>query len=253
LETSGFKPIYGDTDSVIVDLNNKTKEECLELAKKISKDISLNMPFPWEEFDFKLEDEIDYIQFFRDKKGELLKKNYIYINKKGKMTIKGLDIIKKNCSDLAIYIFENYLKQQILDRKNCLFSKEYIDGLIKDAIEKNKLIISKTFNVKETEEYKSKTSIYNLIKEKYGSGEIRLIKNNKLGAGKGVKYCSLEEANDLKIEDLDLEDVYKELSPFILDYHKIKAEEKIKKMEEKKALRQKLKEESKIDPFQKKL
>jgi len=252
LNDAGYEVIYADTDSCIVELKGHPKEECLILAKKISKDISTNFPFPWEEFDFKLEDELDYIQFFKDKKGELLKKNYIYINKRGKMTIKGLDIIKKNCSDLGLTIFETYLKKQILENKNCLFAKEYIDGLIKEEIEKNKLIVSKIFNIKDSE-YKSKTSIYSLIKEKYGTGEIKMIKNKKMGAGKGVKYCSLDEAKDLEISDLDLDDTYKELSAFIIDYHKIKEEERLMKMAERKFLREKEREQKKIDINQSKL
>ena len=252
LNESGFEVVAGDTDSGFVDLKGKTKEECLEVAANISKTLSNAFPFPWNEFHFKLEDELVYLQYFRDKKGELKKKNYIYINKNNKMTIKGLDIIKKNCSDLGLHIFEEHLKKQILERKDCLFEKSYIDGLITDAIKKNKLIISKTFNIKDGE-YDSKTSIYNLIKEKYGTGEIKMIKNNKVGAGKGVKYCSLEEADQLNITDLDLDDVYKELSPFIKDFYNLSAQEKLQKMKEKRLLREETKRLSKIDPKQKKL
>ena len=67
LRENGYIPIYGDTDSVIVDINGKSKQECLDLAQKISKDISNALPFSWEEFNLKLEDELVYIQFFRGK------------------------------------------------------------------------------------------------------------------------------------------------------------------------------------------
>jgi len=123
LTAAGYFPIYTDTDSVIVDLCGKDRQECLDLATQISKDLSNSFPFPWEEFNLKLEDDLDYIQFFKDKKGDLIKKNYIYINKAGKMTIKGMDIIKKNCSELAQKIFKEKLRAQILERKDCLFSK----------------------------------------------------------------------------------------------------------------------------------
>jgi len=249
LESHGYSPVYADTDSCIVELNGKSKEECLKLAKKISKDISNSLPFPWEEFDFKLEDVLDYIQFFKDKKGKLIKKNYIYINKAGKMTIKGMDIIKRNCSELGQQIFKNNLKPQILEKKDCLFTKEYIDGLITEYINANKLIIAKRFNIKDTE-YKSKTSIYSLIKDKYGPGEIMMIKNKNIGAGKGVKYCSLEEANDLTLSDLDLEDIYKEMSPFIKDYHIIREQERLDKIEERKTLRAEARLKSKEDKQQ---
>jgi DNA polymerase elongation subunit (family B) len=245
MNSAGYEVIYADTDSAIVDLKGKPRQECLDLALKVSKELSNAFPFPWEEFNFKLEDDLTYICFFKDKTGELKKKNYIYINKNGKMTIKGLDILKKNCSDLGLKIFEDYLRNQILERKDCLFEKKYIDELIESALFKNKNIIAKKFNIKEHEEYASKTSIYNLIKEKYGTGEIKLIKNHKIGAGKGVKYCSIEEAEQLSIADLDLDDVYKELSPFIIDFHKIMAEQKL--------AQKLLKKAPKIDPKQKTL
>lgn len=245
LNEAGFEVVAGDTDSCFVDLKGKPRQECLDVAAKISKNLSNAFPFPWDEFHFKLEDDLVYLQYFRDKTGELKKKNYIYITKDGKMTIKGLDIIKKNCSDLGLKIFEDYLKHQILERKDCLFEKKYIDELIESALFKNKNIIARSFNIKDYEEYKSKTSIQNLIKEKYGTGEIKLIKNHKLGAGKGVKYCSIDEANQLTIADLDLDDVYKELSPFIMDFHKIMAEQKL--------AQRLLKKAPKIDKAQKKL
>jgi len=181
--------------------------------------------------------------------GELLKKNYIYINKAGQMTIKGMDIIKKNCSELGQKIFKDNLKAQILERKDCLFTKEYIDGLITEAINNNKLILAKRFNIKDSE-YKSKTSIYSLIKDKYGAGEIMMIKNKNIGAGKGVKYCSLKEANDLPISDLDLEDVYKEMAPFIINYHAIKEQERLDEREERKRLRVEAKLKAKEDKDQ---
>jgi DNA polymerase elongation subunit (family B) len=67
LDGSGYEVVYADTDSCIVDLKGKPKEECLNLAAHISHEISNHMLFPWDEFHFKLEDEIEYIQFFRGK------------------------------------------------------------------------------------------------------------------------------------------------------------------------------------------
>ena len=54
-----------------------------------------------------------------------------------------------------------------------------------------------------------------MINKKYGEGEILLVKNYICGAGKSVKYCSLEEAKKLDIRHLDLTGIYKELAPFI--------------------------------------
>ena len=58
---------------------------------------------------------------------------------------------------------------------------------------------------------------------------MQLIKNYKIGVGKGIKYCSVEEATKLEIEDLNLEDVYKELGCFIDGYTQQKPKPKPKK------------------------
>lgn len=217
IEKNGFgKALMADTDSVVLEISkNKTKEECLNFVKNLSKKISDSFPFPWEEFNLKLEDELKYIQFFKGKSNDLNKKFYLYVNKNDKLVIKGLDIIQKNCSKLSKKIFYNYLKQQIIKNLNCKFDKNYIDNLINKEIEIDKTIIAKSFNIKPLKDYKSLTSIYYQIGQIYGEGEINLIKNNKIGSGKNVKYCSIEESKNLNIKDLNLDDVYKELRFFI--------------------------------------
>jgi DNA polymerase elongation subunit (family B) len=231
LNENGYNVVYADTDSCFIELGNSLKEDCIKLTNNISKKISNSFPFPWEEFNFKLEEEIKYIQFFKDENNELKKKTYLYINKNNKIVPKGLDIIKKDCSELSIYIYENFLKNQIIEKCDCLFDKDYINNLIKNTLEKNKLLLAKSFNIKDSE-YKSDTSLYSLIRDLYGSGEIKLIKNYKIGAGKAIKYCSIEEAEKLNISDLNLEDVYKELSPFIKNYKKesYKKEQSLEKL-----------------------
>jgi len=217
-EEKGYEVIYGDTDSVIVKLKeDQIAEPCKQLAKNISTEISSQFPFPFEEFNLKLDDELKYLQFFKGRDGQLNKKHYLYVSKDNKLTIKGLDIIRKDCSNLSLKIF-NEIKEDIIKNLDCKFEEKLIVNRINSILKEDKNIIAKRFNIRPLKNYKSKTSIYYLIGEKYGSGEIFLIKNYKLGAGKGIKYCSVEEAKELEIEDLNLEDVYKELGVFIKDY-----------------------------------
>ena len=229
-EDKTYDVIYADTDSCIIKLKSYQKEElCKKVAEEISIKISNSFPFPFNEFCLKVDEELKYIQFFKGNNGELNKKHYIYVNKKDKLKVVGLDIIKKDCTELSRKIFDEYLKEQIIKNLDCKFKKDYIDKLIYKIINENKSIIAKRFNIKSLSSYKVKTSIYYLIGKLYGTGEILLIKNYKIGAGKGIKYCSLKEAEKLNIEDLDLNDIYKELSPFIKDYKKNK-QNKVKKI-----------------------
>lgn len=219
LENKNFGiALYADTDSIFLELaEDKTKEECLEFCKKLSKEISNSFPFPWpEEFNLKLEDEIKYINFFKDYLGVLKKKNYLYVNKNNKLIVKGLDIIQRDCSKLSQLIFDKYLKEQIIDNLDCKFSFEYINSLIKSELKKDLLLLAKKFTTRDS--YNSATTIYADIVEKYGSGEIYLIKNFKLGAGLNkIKYCSINESKNLSFKDLDLSDCWSELKPFILN------------------------------------
>jgi DNA polymerase I len=213
---AGYIVLMGDTDSCVIEVpENKTVEESKILAKQIAKELSDASPFPFSNFELKLEAEIKYMQFFRDTDGSLKKKNYIYVNQENQITIKGLDVIQKDCSQISKYIFETIVKPKILNELDCKFKKSEIDKIIKDMLSKDITLIAKRFNIKNSK-YKTNTSIYSLIKEIHGDGEILLVKNKRLGAGKSVKYCNLEQAKQLKFQDLDLSDVYSELEPFII-------------------------------------
>jgi len=235
-EDNMYDIVYSDTDSVFINLKNYQKKElCMQLAEEISIEISRQFPFPFDEFSLSIDDEIKYLQFFIGRDEQLNKKHYLYINKDDKLRIKGLDIIKKDCSELSQKIFNDFLKEDIIKNLNCKFDRDFMDNKINEIIKQDKTIIAKRFNIKSLKNYKSKTSIYYLIGEKYGSGEILLIKNYKFGAGKRIKYCSIDEAKNLDVGDLNLEDIYKELGVFIKDYkvEKVKKEKKIKKIKSK--------------------
>ena len=132
------------------------------------------------------------------------------------MVVKGLDILQKDCSTVSKMVFNDTVKPQILEKLDCKFPKKTIDNAIKEILLNNVELLAKRFNIKD-EDYKADTSIYSMIQSKYGTGEVLLIKNKKLGAGKSVKYCSIEEARELKFQDMELDVVYSELSPFIIE------------------------------------
>lgn len=252
----GFKTIYGDTDSVMVyaeDEKNNNKEYVQECLKKIINEIQDNSPFKIDTFKIDIEDYLDYIMFpfdeqpIQDENGKNIKiknrlvkqrkgkkKNYLYIktkNNKKEVELVGLPIIKDNATKLGIMIYNEVLKEDIIKNNMAKFSKESIDNIIKDYLKKPDImkIISIEYKVKPFKSYKNASQIQAQISNGYlnnSDGIINLIKNKKIGkVGKGLKYCTIEEAieNNLQIEDLDLEKLYNELNPFI----KCEIEEKV--------------------------
>lgn len=245
----GFETIAGDTDSLFLVCKDKTKSnekyvrECLD---KVVEKIDTNVPFPVATFNIAIEKHIKYIKFpmslepVQDengnnmKKGNRLikalkakKKNYLYLYEEdGKTEIKlvGLPIKKDTSTPLAVKIYEEVLRSKIIEQNHANFKKEYIDNIINEWLSNPEILklLAVEYKIKPAHTYKNQSQIQAQISKAYLNGSegiIFLIKNNKVGkAGKGQKYCTIEEAQaeNLKAEDLDLDKVYKELEPFIL-------------------------------------
>ncbi len=169
------------------------------------------------------------------------KKNYLYLYKdKGELKVKlvGLPIKKAGATRLGIKMYKEILEPKILKEKIAKFPREFIDKNLESYLEKKEILqlLSREFKIKPYESYrtakcikegKEPTTIYAQISNGYfnkGDGVINLIKNYKIGkAGKGDKYCTLEEAMEAKLtlKDLDLEKVNNEIEPFIKYVEKV--------------------------------
>ena len=225
---------YTDTDSVYVKDPFNNKEKLMKVVKEIIDYIKSTVPFPQDTFDMGIDDEIKYMFFFKGKikdeqhheidpddfinkpKG-LIKKNYIYVTKDNKVVIKNLGIRKKSNSLLSRKIFWDYLVPKVKEGE-IKFSKTYIRNLIMELLQKDIKLACMRRNVGNYDQYPSKTSIQAQIARKYGSGIHFLIPITKgIGVGKGKKFCKLHEFNKqkLKIDDIDLLNVWSELSYFI--------------------------------------
>lgn len=160
------------------------------------------------------------------------KKNYMYLYEEDgevKIEIVGLPIKKDNATPLGYKIFEEVLKEKIIKNKRGKFPKEFIDETINNYLKNDEImkLLAVEYKVQPENTYKipkgkkEATGIHAQISRGYFNGQegvISLIKNKKVGnAGKGLKYCTVEQAieNNLTIDDLDLEKVYNELNPFI--------------------------------------
>jgi len=235
---AGYIVIYSDTDSDYLLDPFKDKERMLKVKDKIINDIKKSVPFPQDTFDMGIDDEIKFMFFFkggskedRDSDKEMdkddfinkpkgfMKKNYIYVTKDNKVVIKNLGIRKKSNSPLSRKIFWEYLVPKIKEGQ-IKFSKTFIKNLITKLLEEDFTLITLRKDVGDYKQYES-TSPNGLpaqISKKYGIGIHFLIPNlKKIGVGKGKSYCTVEEfkENKLKIEDIDLTNVWKELDYFI--------------------------------------
>ena len=244
----GFETIAGDTDSIFVvtDEKDKNNEEYVRgCLKKIVDRIKDNVPFPVDTYNIDIEHYINYIMFPFDlqpiqdddgkniKKGNRLvkerkgkKKNYMYIYEKAgerKIKLVGLPIKKDGATALGMKIYKEILEPSILETCSGKFDRSFIEKTLDEYLKKPEImkLMAREFKVKPSRTYKKESQIQAQISEGYFGGDegiIFLIKNGKVGkAGKGWKYCTIEEAvdNKLTIKDIDLEKVWHELSPFV--------------------------------------
>jgi DNA polymerase elongation subunit (family B) len=241
--------IYGDTDSLmlrVLDEKNDNREFIQDCLNQIVNIIKSFVPFPAETFKINIEHHLDYIMFpFSDEpiegedgknkkeNGRLVyqrigrKKNYCYIftNDKGEKEVKlvGLPIIKDNATALGMKIYDEVLKPEIIKNMRAKFSASYIQNIINDYLKKPEIIelLSQEYKVKAANSYKN-NCIQKQISEAYfggNEGVIRLVKNSRVGkCGQGTKYATIEEVTNAKLtnDELDLDKVNQELSPFCL-------------------------------------
>jgi DNA polymerase elongation subunit (family B) len=238
---NGYINIYGDTDSIFIFDPFKDKEKMLKIKQQIIDEIKQSVPFPQETFNMKIEDEVKYLYFFKGKvdseinsemdeddkinihKG-LMKKNYIYVSTNDKVVIKNLGLRKKSNSELSKKIFWKHLLPKIKEGQ-IKFPKKEIKNLIYELLNKDIKLAEQRKEVGTIEQYKkSPTSIQAQISSKYGSGIHFLIPNlRNIGVGKGKSMCTIEEFNNnkLTVYDIDLDNVWSELSYFVKEPEKV--------------------------------
>ena len=231
---AGYGVAYTDTDSIYIIDPFKDKEKMLRIKKSIIDYIKSTVPFPQDTFDMALEAEINHLFFFKgnnisekdeemdeddfiNKPKQLMKKNYVYVTKDGEVVIKNLGIRKKSNTPLSRKIFNEYLIPQIKEGK-IKFSKTYLKGLIMELLQKDITLATLRKDVGPLTDYKkSPNGLQAQISAKYGSGIHFLIPNVKgIGVGKGKNYCTIEEfyKHNLRLEHIDLENIFSELEYF---------------------------------------
>lgn len=216
-QEAGFRLIYSDTDSIYLQIpKGRTLDEVLAVKDAAMIEIRKWLPFPVDTFELKLENKIKYFQTFSDEGGDLKKKYYIYVTEEDRLIVKGLPVIKSDCTKVSSLIFRD-LEPTIIKKLDCKFKKDEIQQMVLKYAQENVGNMVKMYKVRHPHEYKVSTQLQAQIATKYGRGEHFLIKNKRYGAGIGVKYCTVEEAEKLNLQprDLDFSGVLKELNYFI--------------------------------------
>ncbi|RLE41911.1 hypothetical protein DRJ48_04650 [Candidatus Woesearchaeota archaeon] len=147
----GFNVIYGDTDSIFLELGEHKLEEALEFVNGINSELPEMMELKFEGF---------YPRgIFVSMKDTSMgaKKKYALVNKEGEITVRGFETVRRNWSLLAreaqMRVLEIVLKDKDIER-----AVEYIKELIKrvksNQVSKEMMVI-KTQIQKPISEYES--------------------------------------------------------------------------------------------------
>lgn len=129
-EKEGFRVLYGDTDSVVLLLGNKTKEETLAFLK------GFNSRLP-EDMELELEDFYTRGVFVgkKVKGGETgAKKKYALISESGRIKIRGFELVRRDWSRIARDTQKRVL-EAILREGSPKLAADIVKGVIKELRE----------------------------------------------------------------------------------------------------------------------
>lgn len=219
LEHHGYKILYGFTDNVYVLIpEGKTEKDLTNITDNFIKKIKENVPFPQDTFKLDVEKRLKFIHFFA-------KNCYLSVNDKNEIE-RTSTLLNKNTPKIVMQVYDNYMSPKIIKQLNIDFTEKELLEQLKLLLEEDITLALEDHNVTSITEYKSKTSLHYQISEKHGEGCHPMIVNKKgIGVGKakstkkkiGVRYCTLKEFQDNKLntEDVDTTQLMKHLKPFI--------------------------------------
>jgi DNA polymerase elongation subunit (family B) len=190
LKDYGYEILYGDTDSAYVRDPYNDIEQLKKVAKYIEEQQKKSMNIPIDTHCFEIETAIKRMYFFKDDKGEFIKKHYIYVTAEDKLVIKGLTVVKGNCSPLTIKVFEEHIKPKMLENRYKPFQPEQLLAIFRKMAKEDPSLLIKRYRTKPVETYKTPegkdeaTCIGYQISKRYGPGEHWMIPNKRIGVGK---------------------------------------------------------------------
>jgi len=176
-EESGFQVVYSDTDSVMVVLGEKTKEDIFRFLKEVNEQLPSLMEVELEDF---------YSRgIFVTKKGEDkgAKKKYALISEKGDMKVVGFETIRRDWSFIAKEVQKKVL-EMVLRGSKIEQALEYIQEVLTEVkneqIPKEKMIIQT--------QLKKKISGYDLVGPHVMVAKRMRELGEDVGPGSVIKY-----------------------------------------------------------------
>ena len=142
----GYELIYTDTDSVYLRDPFNDESKLLRVRDTIIDDIKSNVPFIKNTFNMIIDDRIKAIWFFTDDHGEFKKKNYIYITEKNNIEMKGIALIKSDCSRLAKIVYSR-LKPLIKKNTNIKFDRMFVEEIVMELIKEDLRLVERYIKV----------------------------------------------------------------------------------------------------------
>lgn len=222
----GFEALYTDTDSIYVKIKDNELDKLKEVIKYIVDQQKASANIPCELHDFKIECFIKRMYFFRDDKGDFIKKHYIYVKDDDEVVVKGMKIKQGTCSKLTRQFFDDVIREKMIQNKFTLYLPDDLLSELKQYAVGKEYLFEKRYRTNDPSTYKitegkeEATGLYYQIAKRYGKGENRLIVNKRIGCGKGNRYCKLEELKekygDAWIDQVKFDVFLNELSEFVV-------------------------------------
>ncbi len=176
-KSSGFRPIYGDTDSAFLALDGKSKESLLSFLEEINSKLPGIMRMELENFYMR------GIFIPKEIGGGVAKKRYALIDEKGNLKIRGLEKVRRDWSNLSKETQEGILRL-ILEKKD-------VNSAIKLVKENIKRLRELEVDIKDLvvyEQLSKPISEYKLISPHIGAAKKLLEKGIPVGEGSVIGF-----------------------------------------------------------------
>ncbi len=212
----GFSVIYGDTDSIFMELKDKTEDEAIKFVDGINATLPGIMELEYEEF---------YPRgIFVQTKGSDVgaKKRYALLRKDDTLNIKGFETVRRNVSFIAKTVQQNILNM-ILKEKDIIKAKDYVKQIIVNLKTKNIPVKDLIIYTKLTR----KPSEYDSIGPHVAVAKQMENKGIKVGPGSLVGYVITNGTGVLRDRAMLPDDVKDYDSSYYINHQVIPVVEKI--------------------------